>query len=274
MRDSAFIPYLGPILGAAFPLAISFAVFEGWAQPFLTLGLFLVVEIVSNNFVEPWLYSSSTGLSKTAIVVSAIFWAWLWGGIGLLLATPLTVCLAVLGKYIPQLAFLDVLLGSRFAMAPSDQFYQRLLAFRDEEAGKVARDFLKMHPFVELCDDVMIPALVQVKTAWHEEFLDERHFEFACDTVDEIVADLGSGSSRIGIQATRHVRFCSSRQATLRTRRLPIWLHRSSKLTVFDAEPSVPCPGRRDRLQHCGLPRCANLHFGGASLAQRHARYL
>ena len=189
-----FIPYLGPVLGAAFPLAISFAVFEGWAQPLLTLGLFLVVEIVSNNFLEPWLYSSSTGLSKTAIVVSAIFWAWLWGGIGLLLATPLTVCLAVLGKYIPQLAFLDVLLGSRFAMAPSDQFYQRLLAFRDEEAGKVARDFLKMHPFVELCDDVMIPALVQVKTAWHEEVLDERHFEFACDTVDEIVADLGSGS--------------------------------------------------------------------------------
>ena len=79
-------------------------------------------------------------------------------------------------------------------MAPSDQFYQRLLAFRDEEAGKVARDFLKTHPFVELCDDVMIPALVHVKTAWQEEFLDERHFEFACDTVDEIVADLGSGS--------------------------------------------------------------------------------
>ena len=189
-----FIPYLGPILGAAFPLAISFAVFEGWAQPLLTLGLFLVIEIVSNNFLEPWLYSSSTGLSKTAIVVSAIFWAWLWGGIGLLLATPLTVCLAVLGKYIPQLAFLDVLLGSRFAMAPSDQFYQRLLAFREEEAGKVARDFLKTHPFVELCDDVIIPALIQVKTAWHEEFLDERHFEFACDTVEEIVADFGPGS--------------------------------------------------------------------------------
>lgn len=189
-----FIPYLGPVLGAAFPLAISFAVFEGWAQPLLTLGLFLAVEIISNNFVEPWLYSSSTGLSKTAIVVSAIFWAWLWGGIGLLLATPLTVCLAVLGKHIPQLAFFDVLLGSRFAMAPADQFYQRLLAFREDEAGKVARDFLKTHPFVELCDAVMIPALVQIKTARHEEIVDERHFEFACDTVDELVADFGSKS--------------------------------------------------------------------------------
>jgi predicted PurR-regulated permease PerM len=104
-----FIPYLGPILGTAFPLLISFAAFEGWTQPLLTLGLFLAVELISNNLIEPWLYASSTGLSKTAIVVSAIFWAWLWGTIGLLLATPLTVCLAVMGKYIPQLGFLDVL---------------------------------------------------------------------------------------------------------------------------------------------------------------------
>ena len=189
-----FIPYLGPILGAAFPLMISFAVFEGWTQPLLTLGLFLVAELVSNNLIEPWLYASSTGLSKTAIIVSAIFWAWLWGGIGLLLATPLTVCLAVLGKYIPQLAFLDVLLGSRSAMAPADQFYQRLLAFREDEAGKVARDFLKTHRFVELCDELMIPALVHIKTGWHEGFLDERHFAFACDTIDELVEDVGEGS--------------------------------------------------------------------------------
>ena len=261
-----FIPYLGPILGAAFPLAISLAVFEGWAQPFLTLGLFLVVEIVSNNFVEPWLYSSSTGLSKTAIVVSAIFWAWLWGGTGLLLATPLTVCLAVLGKYIPQLAFLDVLLGSRFAMAPSDQFYQRLLAFRDEEAGKVARDFLKMHPFVELCDDVIIPALVQVKTAWHEEVLDERHFEFACDTVDEIVADLGSGSQPDwdSSNAPCSVLFLPASDAADET--IAHMVTSILQVDGFRCETvSSHAPGRRDRLQHCGLPRRTNLHFSGAS---------
>ena len=186
-----FIPYLGPVLGAALPLLISFAVSEGWTQPLLTLGLFLIVELISNNLVEPWLYASSTGLSKTAIIVAAIFWAWLWGGIGLLLATPLTVCLAVLGKYIPQLGFLDVLLGSRSAMAPPDQFYQRLLAFREDEAGKVAREFIKTHRFAELCDQVMIPALVHIKTAWHEGVLDERHFAFACDAIDELTADLG-----------------------------------------------------------------------------------
>ncbi len=186
-----FIPYLGPIVGAALPLLVSFAAFEGWTRPLLTLALFLVVEVVSNNLIEPWLYASSTGLSKTAIVLSAVFWAWLWGGIGLLLATPLTVCLAVMGKYIPQLAFLDVLLGSRSAMAPSDQFYQRLLAFREDEAAQVAQEFLKGHSFVELCDELMVPALVQIKARSKEGSLDEQHLEFACETIDDLVADQG-----------------------------------------------------------------------------------
>ena len=185
-----FVPYLGPIVGAALPLLLSFAAFEGWTQPLLTLGLFLVMEIISNNFIEPWLYASSTGLSKTAIVVSAIFWAWLWGGIGLLLATPLTVCLAVMGKYIPQLGFLDVLLGSRSAMAPPDQFYQRLLAFREDEAASVAREFLKEHTLVELCDLLLVPALIQIKFGLNEGVLDNRHLEFACDTVDELITEL------------------------------------------------------------------------------------
>ena len=184
-----FVPYLGPILGAAFPIVLSFAVFEGWTQPLLTLGLFLLMEVISNNFIEPWLYASSTGLSKTAIVLAAIFWAWLWGGIGLLFATPLTVCLAVMGKYIPQLGFLDVLLGTRSAMAPSDQFYQRLLGFREDEATAVAREFLKEHSLVELCDLLLVPALIQIKAGLNEGVLDDRHLEFACDTIDEFMTE-------------------------------------------------------------------------------------
>ncbi len=184
-----FVPYLGPILGAAFPIVLSFAVFEGWTQPLLTLGLFLVVEIISNNLIEPWLYASSTGLSKTAIILAAIFWAWLWGGIGLLLATPLTVCLAVMGRYIPQLGFLDVLLGTRSAMVPSDQFYQRLLAFREDEATTVAREFLKEHALVELCDLLLVPALIQIKAGLNEGVLEHRHLEFACDTIDEFMTE-------------------------------------------------------------------------------------
>jgi predicted PurR-regulated permease PerM len=184
-----FVPYLGPILGAAFPILLSFAVFEGWTQPLLTLGLFLVMEIISNNLIEPWLYASSTGLSKTAIILAAIFWTWLWGGIGLLLATPLTVCLAVMGKYIPQLSFLDVLLGTRSAMAPSDQFYQRLLAFREDEAATVARKFLKEHSLSELCDSLLVPALIQIKAGVNEGVLEDRHLEFACDTIDEFMTE-------------------------------------------------------------------------------------
>jgi predicted PurR-regulated permease PerM len=184
-----FVPYLGPILGAALPILLSFAVFEGWTQPFLTLGLFLVMEIISNNLIEPWLYASSTGLSKTAIILAAIFWAWLWGGIGLLLATPLTVCLAVMGRYIPQLGFLDVLLGTRSAMVPSDQFYQRLLAFREDEATTVAREFLKEHSLVELCDLLLVPALIQIKAGLNEGVLDDRHLQFACDTIDEFMIE-------------------------------------------------------------------------------------
>ena len=184
-----FVPYLGPILGAAFPIVLSFAVFEGWTQPLLTLGLFLVMEIISNNLIEPWLYASSTGLSKTAIILAAIFWAWLWGGIGLLLATPLTVCLAVMGNYIPQLGFLDVLLGTRSAMAPSDQFYQRLLGFREDEATAVAREFLKEHSLIELCDLLLVPALIQIKAGLNEGVLDDRHLEFACDTIDEFMTE-------------------------------------------------------------------------------------
>ena len=184
-----FVPYLGPILGAALPIVLSFAVFEGWAQPLLTVALFLVMEIISNNLIEPWLYASSTGLSKTAIILATIFWAWLWGGIGLLLATPLTVCLAVMGKYIPQLGFLNVLLGTRSAMAPSDQFYQRLLAFREDEATTVAREFLKEHSLVELCDLLLVPAIIQIKAGLNEGVLDDRHLEFACDTIDEFMTE-------------------------------------------------------------------------------------
>ena len=99
-----FIPYIGPVASAAaFPIFLSLAISPSWNTPLLTIGLFLVVELISNNVVEPWLYGSSTGLSPMAVIVSAAFWTWLWGPIGLLLATPLTVCLAVLGKYIPEL---------------------------------------------------------------------------------------------------------------------------------------------------------------------------
>ena len=122
-----FVPYVGPWIAALMPIAISLAVFDGWVQPGLILVLFIVNELVSNNVVEPWLYGSSTGISTIGILASAVFWAWIWGPVGLVMATPLTVCLTVLGSYVPQLAFINTMLSDQNVLPPQSRFYQRLL---------------------------------------------------------------------------------------------------------------------------------------------------
>jgi predicted PurR-regulated permease PerM len=154
-----FIPYVGPWIAASFPVLLSVAVSPGWTQPIATVALFIIVELISNNAVEPWLYGSSTGLSPTAVVVSAVFWTWLWGLGGLLLATPLTVCLAVLGKYVPQLTFLDILLGNHPPIAPELRFYQRLLAGHETELYEMVSDYAERDVLPELFDNVILPAL-------------------------------------------------------------------------------------------------------------------
>jgi predicted PurR-regulated permease PerM len=154
-----FIPYIGPWIAASFPVLLSVAVSPGWTQPIATVALFIVVELISNNAVEPWLYGSSTGLSPTAVVVSAVFWTWLWGVGGLLLATPLTVCLAVLGKYVPQLTFLDILLGDSPPIAPESRFYQRLLAGDETDLFDTVTDYVERDALPELFDNVILPAL-------------------------------------------------------------------------------------------------------------------
>ncbi len=154
-----FIPYLGPFLSAAFPLLLAVAVDPGWSTLLLTLGLILALELISNNFIEPWLYGASTSMSAVAIIFAAIFWTALWGPVGLLLATPLTVCLAVAGRYFPQLAFLDVLLGRAPALSLPERLYQRLLAGDAGESTVIAEDYLDEHSFLDLYDDIALPAL-------------------------------------------------------------------------------------------------------------------
>ena len=154
-----FIPYLGPFLAAMFPLALAIAVDPGWSMLFWTIGLIVSLELVSNNVVEPWLYGASTGISSFAIIVAAIFWTTLWGPVGLLLSTPLTVCLVVIGRYVPRLEFLDVLLGSEPVLAPEERFYQRLLAGNIEEAVEIAETYVDEKSAREFYDDVAIPAL-------------------------------------------------------------------------------------------------------------------
>ena len=132
-----FIPYIGPWIAAAAPIGLSMAISTGWVAPILTIGLFVVLELFVNNVMEPWLYGKNTGVSSVAILVAAVFWTWLWGPIGLLLATPLTVCLLVIGKHVPQLSFLDTLLGNEPVFEPKTRVYQRLLAGDQEEAAEL-----------------------------------------------------------------------------------------------------------------------------------------
>jgi predicted PurR-regulated permease PerM len=121
-----FIPYLGPWISALAPIALSLAVFDDWTRPLLTVGWIVILELVSSNSVEPWLYGASIGVSPFALLLAAVFWTWLWGIAGLMLSAPLTVCLVVMGKYIPQLQFLSALLGDKPVLEPKARFYQRL----------------------------------------------------------------------------------------------------------------------------------------------------
>ena len=185
-----FLPYIGPWLAAVFPIALSIAIFETWTQPVLTAGLFVIVELVVANVVEPWLYGASTEISPLAVVVSALFWTWLWGGVGLVLATPLTVCLAVAGKYLPDLAFLDLLMGDKPSIAPGDRLYQRLLALNEEEASEIIERHAREQSALSAFDDAVLPALRSIEADFRAGVLSEVARADACQIVRQIIADL------------------------------------------------------------------------------------
>jgi len=154
-----FVPYVGIVVGALSTGLIAAAVDPGWTPVLLTLGLFAVVEVFAAQAVEPLLYGHSTGLSPLSIVIAAIFWSWIWGPVGLLLSTPLTLCLVVAGRHVKALAFLDILFGNSPALTLSQNFYQRALASDADEIVAAAREYLKRHSFARYCDDILMPAL-------------------------------------------------------------------------------------------------------------------
>ena len=158
-----FLPYLGIVIAAGLPVALAVAVDPGWMMLVWVILLFVGIELAIGNLLEPWVYAASTGLSSVALIAAATFWTWLWGPIGLLLSTPLTVCLVVLGRHVPQLEFLDVMLGNEPVLAPDETFYQRLLANDPEAATEQAEDFLKERSLGEFFDEVAMPALVRAQ---------------------------------------------------------------------------------------------------------------
>ena len=195
-----FVPYLGPFIAAFFPLALAFAVDPGWTMMLWSAALFLGVELLSNNVIEPWLYGTTTGLSPVAIILAAIFWTTLWGPIGLILATPLTVCLVVMGRYVPQLEFFGVLLGNEPVLTPEERFYQRLLAGNAEEAIEIAEAHIEEHSLASFYDDVGLPALRLAENDRRHGITEREHRLRVADGAHAVVRELRELAEKNGIE--------------------------------------------------------------------------
>jgi len=154
-----FIPYVGPVLGAGAPILVSLAALPGWTDPLWVIGLFVVLELFTNLVLETALYAGAAGVSQVALLISLAFWTWLWGPLGLLMATPLTVCVVVLGKHVPGLAFVGTLMADRPALAPEYGYYQRLLARDPGEAADLIERHIKNEPWGTVYDALLLPAL-------------------------------------------------------------------------------------------------------------------
>ena len=183
------VPYAGSLAAALLPLLLSLAVFDSWRPPLLVFVLFATLELVTGNFVEPWLYGMHTGISSLAILLTTVFWAALWGPAGLILSTPLTVCVVVLGRHIPHLSFLHILLGDQPVLDAEAQVYQRLLAMDDHEARAVADDYLAQNSLVQLYDSVMIPVLTLAEQDRHKGALDPTQEEFVFLSVRDMIVE-------------------------------------------------------------------------------------
>jgi predicted PurR-regulated permease PerM len=191
-----FVPYIGAVIAAAFPLALAVAVDPGWSMLLWTLALFVVVEPIVGHVIEPMVYGHSTGLSPVAVVASATFWTALWGPIGLVLATPLTVCLVVLGRHVERLEFLDVMFGDRPALSPPEIFYQRMLAGDPAEAAEKAEEFLKERSLASYYDEVALKGLELAQVDAERGALDQERLTKIRDAVSDFASDLSDRDDR------------------------------------------------------------------------------
>jgi predicted PurR-regulated permease PerM len=185
-----FVPYIGAPLAAILPLALAAAVSPGWAMVAWTAGLYAATEAIMGQVVEPLLYGRSTGLSPFSVVVSATFWTWLWGPIGLILSTPLTLCLVVLGRHVERLEFLDVILGDRPALTPVESFYQRMLAGDPDEAHDQAEVLLRDRPLSSYYDEVALKGLQLAANDAARGVLTDAQLEKIKASMQDLIDDL------------------------------------------------------------------------------------
>jgi predicted PurR-regulated permease PerM len=185
-----FLPYIGPVIAGLLPFVVSVLETDGWRTPLSVVALFAIVELLFGNILEPMLYGVHTGLSAVAILVSAVFWTVVWGPVGLVLSTPLTVCLSVLGRHSPQLDFLNVILGDEPVLTPDVIFYQRLLALDQQDALNVLESLGRDKPLIAVFDQIVIPALAMAERDRHTGQLDAKREDFILQSINEFVTEL------------------------------------------------------------------------------------
>ena len=184
-----FIPYVGPVLAAGAPILVSLAALEGWTGPLIVLALFVVLELFTNLVLETMLYAGAVGVSQVVLLVSVAFWTWLWGPLGLLMASPLTVCLVVLGKHVPGLAFVGLLMDDTPALAPEYGFYQRLVARDQSEAAELIDSHLKTASPASVYDALLLPALSYAERDRLEHRLSSEEETAVIEATRELIAD-------------------------------------------------------------------------------------
>ena len=204
------VPYFGVLVAGTATIVYTLAVFPGWLHPLVVVVLFVSIEVVVSNFVEPWLYGTHTGVSPLALLVTALIWTMLWGWAGLLLSTPLTVCLIVVGRYLPQLRFLYVLLGEEAELAPEAAFYERLLAMDHASARKIAGRFLEERTLVDLYETVLLPALMLAEQDKNKGNLDAVRSRYLHQSITEVMAEHGDTQNvwperlQLAVELTNH----------------------------------------------------------------------
>lgn len=184
-----YIPYIGGTIATVFPVTLSLAQFPSWWPALVIVGMVLVQEIIVNNFVEPKLFGQSIGVSSVALIVAATFWTFLWGPVGLIMAGPLTVCLAVLGKYVPRLGFINVLLGDRVPLDQEVVLYQRLLAKDELETERIMADALGKLPLAQVYDTLVFPAATSAGRDGDQELLPRSDEQYIYDELEEIMSN-------------------------------------------------------------------------------------
>ena len=248
------------------PAALSVAVFNGWTKTLLILAIFFCMELVTANLLEPHVNGKHTGLSSLAILVAAIFWALIWGPIGLILSVPLTVCLVVVGAHVPSLQFLTVLLGDQPVMQPDAHYYQRLLANDQREASQVLETNLKGTSLETLYDSVLVPALHLAEQDRHRNELDDTTVSFITQTTKDLVEELGlrqddSKPAEFSLIGPQQRRLCASRCGMTRMKLwASCWLNCWSERVLRDRFTDWECGGNvggsgQNRAWSC-LPVC------------------